>query len=291
MKCLILAGGFAKRLLPLTRDKPKPLLPVNNRPLIDYIMDDLAGLELDEIVVSTNAAFSKQFREWLSTRREKIRLEVEPSTGEANKLGAVKAIDYVIQRHGVDDWLVINADNFLSLRLKDFAAKFDGTTQVGVFDLGDPAKAAGRYGVLEVDGDVIVGFEEKPAKPKTSLVSTGFYVFSKDSLDLIPEFLATNPPDAPGFFLSWLMRKQPLRAHVFKGYWFDIGSPADYVAANLFASKKDSVVHPTAHVSKSKLSRCVVLQDAVIEDSELVDCIVDAGAKVKSARKKGEIVS
>ena len=66
MKCMILAGGFAKRMWPLTMDFPKALLPVAGKPVIDHILDKLDRIEeLNEVYVSTNKKFENLFKKWL----------------------------------------------------------------------------------------------------------------------------------------------------------------------------------------------------------------------------------
>lgn len=89
MKAIILAGGYAKRLWPLTKNKPKQLLYVGGRPMIEYIMEKLeTQKEIDKIIISTNEKFENNFKQWLSEYKstKDISLVIEPTLSEKDKL-------------------------------------------------------------------------------------------------------------------------------------------------------------------------------------------------------------
>src|SRR3982751_3489927 len=112
MKALILAGGFATRLWPLTENVAKPLLIVGDKPLINHIIDDIPEMP---VIVSTNEIFAGDFREW----KEKyypardITVFVEP-TSRDKQLGALGALAYAIKEFGDDDYLISAGDNIYS---------------------------------------------------------------------------------------------------------------------------------------------------------------------------------
>ncbi|MFC2174368.1 NDP-sugar synthase [archaeon] len=235
MKAIIMAGGYAKRLWPLTKDKAKPLLPVGGKPMIDYIWGEMKGLDLETIYVSTNELFAQQFQEWIDSKNDsRLVLAVEKTLSEEEKLGAIGAIDLLIETYGIDDDLMIVAgDNLTEMKFSGFVGSFDSRPLVALYDLGDKSKAANKYGVVETNGDLVVGFEEKPAEPKTSLISSGFYVYPKETLPMFKEYLAEgNSKDAPGFFLAWLHKKTDVKAYVFSDLWYDIGDLESYEKAN-----------------------------------------------------------
>ena len=125
MKALILAGWFAKRLWPITLTQPKSLLRVGNKPVIEYILENLNRTGVNEIIISINQRFEKDFRYWLERFSPKvaksIRLIVEPSTDENSKLGAVKAIDFAFnQLERNDDYLIIAGDNLFDFDINGF---------------------------------------------------------------------------------------------------------------------------------------------------------------------------
>lgn len=234
MDAVILCGGFATRLEPITLFVPKPLLPINGRPIIDHILDGIQKLDIDRFVFSTNMKFYDQFRYWAECRdgiRGKVEIVAEPSMHHGEKFGAIKGINYTIEKAGLkDDLLIVAGDNFYDfslLRLVDEFKKHRKVT-IAVHDIKSTDEAK-RFGVVDIDNGKVVGFQEKPEKPKSSLISTGIYVFPKEMLDKFGEYVSDgNNPDAPGYFLQWLIGKEDIRAVIYKEKWYDIGTVDTY---------------------------------------------------------------
>jgi len=239
MKCVLLCGGFAKRMKSLAENKPKALLPVAGKPVLQYILEKVELLDdVNKIFISTNKKFEGQFRNFLNIYRseKKIILVVEPALSESEKLGSIGALRFLIEREKVDDDLfVINGDNLFEFSLERFMDfyKTKRSTLVGLYDV-KTIEEAKKFGVVEIDENGrITGFEEKPENPKSTLASTGIYIYPKNVIKLILEYLAEgNNPDATGYFLAWLYKKQPVYGLVFRERWFDIGSPEIYRKAD-----------------------------------------------------------
>ncbi|MCG2822008.1 MAG: NTP transferase domain-containing protein, partial [Candidatus Atribacteria bacterium] len=115
MKAIILAGGYAKRLWPLTKNKPKQLLLVGGRPMIEYIMEKLETQEeIDQIIISTNEKFEDNFKQWLPGHKssKNIELVIEPTLSEKDKLGSVGALGYLIKKKNIgEELMIIGGDN------------------------------------------------------------------------------------------------------------------------------------------------------------------------------------
>jgi glucose-1-phosphate thymidylyltransferase len=245
VKAVVLAGGFAKRMWPLTKDKPKHLLPVAGKPMLDYILAKLEPLaDVDQIYISTNAAFERYFRQYLETigTKKNVSLFIEDSRREEEKLGSVGALDYLVTKCGVDEeLLVFGGDNIFSFSIKDFVDFFrkKGANTVALFDLESKERAR-YYGVVKIDPDNrIVDFQEKPTEPKTTLVSTACYAFTEDGVRNLRRYLEEgNEPDKMGHFIEWLHRNDEVYGYVFKGVWFDIGSFESYHEANKHFTKR-----------------------------------------------------
>ncbi len=281
MKTIILAGGYAKRLWPITWDRPKPLLPVAGKPILDYLFERYPFS--DPPILSVNRRFAPQFEDWASQRGHRAILEVEPSRSEEEKPGAVAALAQLIEKRGIDeDLLVIGGDNIFAFDLGEFVASSDGDTLVALYDLGDPAVARRRYGVAVVRDGYVVEFQEKPDVPRSSLVSTACYLFPRRVLPLLGEFVAGTPAgqDAPGYFLSWLLSRERIKAFVFEEGWFDVGGREAYIQANLHFNGGRSWVHPRAEVRDSRLERTVVIGPSRIEEAELSGCVVDGDTEL-----------
>jgi glucose-1-phosphate thymidylyltransferase len=236
MDALILCGGYATRLEPITLFVPKPLLPIGGRPLLDYIIEDIDKLGVNRIVISTNKKFADQFEYWVENKnkgREMSRIEliVEPTLNHGTKFGAVKGIHYSIEKAGIDDDLLIVAgDNFYNFSLSRIISHFklNRKPTICVHDV-EALERAKRFGVVKLDGHRVLYFHEKPEKPESTLISTGIYIFPKEMFAKFSDYLnQNNNPDAPGYFLQWLIKNAEVDAVVHKGTWFDIGTIETY---------------------------------------------------------------
>jgi len=108
MKILILAAGYATRLYPLTLTRPKPLLDVAGKPMIEHVIDNIAPIPgIDRVFVVTNAKFANQFQAWADgyrARKAKLNFTIinDGTTDDSNKLGAIGDLNLVLEREKVD---------------------------------------------------------------------------------------------------------------------------------------------------------------------------------------------
>ena len=146
MKVIILAAGYATRLYPLTLTKPKPLLPVAGKPMIEHVLDNLAPIGgIDRVYVVTNAKFAAAFQQWTEHyRATKSKLEFtvvnDGSTDDANKLGAIGDIHFVLQSQNIaDDIIVVAGDNLFSEKLTAFGqfCREKNAPVLAVYDVGN----------------------------------------------------------------------------------------------------------------------------------------------------------
>ena len=226
-----MAGGFAKRLWPLTKEYPKPLLKIKGKPIIEYVLDKVKQVEeIDKIYITTNAKFEHHFKNELGMHfANGVSLFVESARREEEKLGAIGALRFIIKSEKIkDDLLVIAGDNVFGFDLKEFIDYYKRFKKpvVAFYDINDIEKVRGRYGVVILDkNNRVVNFQEKPLEPKSTFVSTGCYIFPKETLKLIDTYLADmNNPDAPGHFIAWLHKIEDVYGFVFNEHWFDIGT-------------------------------------------------------------------
>jgi glucose-1-phosphate thymidylyltransferase len=312
MKAVVLAGGYATRLWPITRHRPKMFLPIGETTVIDRIFE---GIEedgrIDEAFVSTNERFAGEFEEYLDGRGfEKPTLSVEDTTEEDEKFGVVGALAQLVDREGVDDdLLVIAGDNLISFEVSDFVDFFEekGAPTLAAYDVGSRERAK-SYGLVELDGDEVVDFQEKPDDPNSTLVSIACYAFTADTVGLLETYLEDgNNPDEPGWFVQWLQDRERTCAYSFDGAWYDIGTAESYLEAVAWHLDGDSVVAedatvedaaigenvhvmPGAEVRDAELDRSIVFPDATVEDAELTASIVDEEAEVVDADLAGSLV-
>lgn len=238
MKALILAAGYATRLYPLTKDRPKSLLPIGDKPIIGYIIDNLERIEtIDEIIIVSNHRFLHQFQDWLNriSPVKRIRLVNDGTTSEEDRLGAVGDMNFVINEYNIaDDLLVIGGDNLLTGDLRGFLefSKLKRSLAVGLYDIKN-RRMATKYGVVMLNGDNrLMDFSEKPKVPPSSLIAMCLYYFPKEKLNLISEYLKRDEAkDAIGHYISWLSRVEGVFGYIFDGIWYDIGDRESYQRA------------------------------------------------------------
>jgi len=234
MNVLILAAGYATRLYPLTLNKAKPLLTVGGKPIIEWLVDNLAGVpDLETIYVVTNDKFAADFQAWSQQYQKhhpelKFKIVNDGSTSDDDKLGAIGDIDFVITQENLSgsSLLIAAGDNLFTDSLADFVAYAKGSeATIAVHDVGD-AEAIKKYGNIAVSAEgVITHFEEKPKNPPGTLAAIALYYYSPAVLSLLRTYLAAgNNPDQPGRFVQWLYTRKPVKTFQIKGTWLDIGS-------------------------------------------------------------------
>jgi glucose-1-phosphate thymidylyltransferase len=236
MKAIILAAGYATRLRPLTDTWAKELLPVGGRPIIDRIVENIAGVsDVDEIHVVTNTRKAPAFVEWGQGRD--VTIHDDGTTSNDDRLGAIGDMLFVVEQAGLDDdLLVIAGDNLFEFDLADLIAFWrdkGAASAVAVRDVGS-LELASHYGVVELDDDGRMhSFVEKPADPVSSLAATATYVFYRDHARLIRSYLeGEHGSDQPGRFVGWLHRHEPVYGWVFRETWFDIGNHEQLLEAD-----------------------------------------------------------
>lgn len=245
MKAIVLAGGYATRLWPLTKNKAKPLLPIAEKPIINYVIEKIQKIDdIDEIIVSTNKKFGDDFKVWEEKNdfEKKITIEVEPTKKEGEKFGALKGIDYLVNNFDInEDCLIVGGDNLFSLSLMDVVSLFSEKQKpvLAAYDIGDK-ELAKQYGIVKIDDDKkIINFQEKPKTPESTLASTAIYVFRKKDLDSLHDYLKSGEnKDSPGNFIQWLIEREEVYVFVWDGYWFDIGTKSQYREADEFMKEK-----------------------------------------------------
>ena len=234
MNVLILAAGYATRLYPLTLNKAKPLLVVGGKPIIEWLVDNLAGIpDLETIYVVTNDKFTADFQAWSQSYQKrhpefKFKIVNDGSTSDDDKLGAIGDINFVVTQENLSQTslLIAAGDNLFTNSLVDFVEYARNTdVTVAAYDVGD-SEAIKKYGNVAVDAEGIsTRFEEKPQKPQGTLAAIALYYYSPAVLSLLRTYLADgNNADQPGRFVQWLYTRKPVKTFQIKDRWLDIGS-------------------------------------------------------------------
>jgi glucose-1-phosphate thymidylyltransferase len=211
------------------------LLPLAGRPMLDYLLDRIREVdEIEEVHLVTNARFAGAFRDWAP---QDVIVHDDGTTSNEDRLGAIGDIAFAIERGGLEgeDLMIVAGDNLIGYSLGDFVSFWRGKagSAIAVREVADRS-LLGNYGVIELDeDDRVVGFEEKPAEPKSDLAATASYLYRTEHLALLPRYLEEgNPPDAPGNYMAWLHMREPVYGYRFKGDWHDIGDLGQLLAAD-----------------------------------------------------------
>ncbi|RZN61671.1 sugar phosphate nucleotidyltransferase [Methanonatronarchaeum sp. AMET6-2] len=290
MEAIVLAGGFATRLWPLTRDKAKPLLPLGEREIIDYLVEEIVEEpRVDNVYISTNKRFEEDFQTYVKQKGYRdVEVVVEDSMREGEKPGAIGALHQIIGSKGLEGPLLIVAgDNYVSFSVSEFIDFYFGGegSCLAAYDLdGDPS----QFGVLEVESGKVVDFEEKPGEPKSSLISIAFYVLSESGVKNLDRYMNEGlNPDSPGYFIEWLVSHEDVRAFKFEGNWFDIGTPKGYIDA--YTTVVAGNTYKNSDISNSNVKKSYV-EDSVVENSRVMESVVMGDAVIKNSELNRVIV-
>lgn len=233
MKCLILAAGYATRLYPLTENFPKPLLKVGEKTILDWLLDDMetAGV-IDEYVVISNHKYAHHFEQWAADKPYKITVVDDGTSSNETRLGAVKDVQYAIDRLKLDsDMLVIAGDNVLDFSLSRFinyAMEKKTSCIMRYFETSE--EKLKKCGVVEIDeSDKILSMAEKPAQPKSHWCCPPFYYYTREDSHRIPDGIVSGcGVDAPGSYIAWLCNVTSVHAMEMPGRRYDIGNLQSY---------------------------------------------------------------
>ncbi len=241
MDSIILAGGFAKRMWPLTEDTPKQLLDVGGKPMLQHVIESLEKVEPSRIILSVNSFFAPQFQNFIDNYKGTMNLQlyVESSSKEEEKLGALGALHLLFKDLGINGPVFIaGGDNLSDFDLKQMitVANDTGKDVIGLYDVED-IELAKLYGIAHREGDRIIEFVEKPSNPPSTLAATAYWYLSKPGISNFLDYIDSGGDrDAMGNFLAWGVKNSDIRSVSFQGTWYDIGSIESYNEAQKWLS-------------------------------------------------------
>jgi glucose-1-phosphate thymidylyltransferase len=239
MKAIVLAAGYATRLFPLTTNFPKPLLPINHRPMIDYIIEKIEEIWISDIIVVANDKYFVHLQVWAQTYTGNANIKVinDETTTNDTRLGAIWTIQYVVEKaHIADDILVVGGDNLFKFSLQPSYELFKRKQKTTIIGYDVKSKdLAKKYGIIDIDADnKVLNFVEKPETPPSTLAAICLYYYPEHILPEIKKYLdegkANLTPekynkrkDAPGNLPSWLLDKDGVYAQVHDEHRYDVG--------------------------------------------------------------------
>jgi mannose-1-phosphate guanylyltransferase len=228
-KALILAGGFATRLRPLSCSRPKTLFPIVNKPLLQWIFERLAEGGVDEAILAVNAITKFYITQHKPSKCGlKIRFSVDPPKMPLGTGGPLKKAEKLI---GHDEpFIMLNGDIYADINYRELleAHKKSGAlATIALCKVDDPC----NFGVADLKGNAIKKFVEKPPKGQapSNLINAGVYVFSPEVFAYIPKGRAVSIERE---VFPKLAEEGKLSGQCISGLWIDIGKPQEYLEAN-----------------------------------------------------------
>ena len=242
MDSIVLAGGFAKRMLPLTKNTPKQLLDVAGEPMLSHVLKSLEEISPERVIISVNSFFSSHFSQFIDDYSGPLNLQlfVESSENEEEKLGALGALNLLFSELNITGPVFIaGGDNLSNFDLSAMVSKSERTNRdvIGLYDVEDN-NLAKLYGIAELKSDRIVDFVEKPSEPKSTLAATAYWLLSTDGISNFFDYINSGgDKDALGNFLAWNIKRNEVLSVSYRGTWYDIGDLESYKAAQKWLSE------------------------------------------------------
>lgn len=304
-QAVIMVGGMGTRLRPLTDTRPKPILPILDKPCLSYLIDSLVDAGITEIYLACGYR-SQQLEEAIGDgTAQGIRIlysyEDEPrGTGGAIKM-LVDRLD--------DVFIAANGDTFVDMDVKEEIAlhsMYDAKVTIALTEVDNPCE----YGIARVDEEMRISeFKEKPKLEEvfSNLVNAGVYILNKEIMDLVPA--DTFYDLSKDLFPILMERGDRIQGYKLKGVWRDVGRPKDLIGTNLvMATRKDkdffwgnkqlvdTEVNKPFYMGKdsiaktSKISASVVSADCTVSGSQITGSLLMKGCKVENSKIENSIL-
>ncbi|MBK5190894.1 MAG: NDP-sugar synthase [Methanosarcinales archaeon] len=261
-RAVILAGGYGTRLRPATSSTPKAMIPLVNKPVIDYILDYLAGYGFKEFVITTNY-LREQTIAYLDSNRKDMKIVYPEEPSPLGTAGSVK-------NAGVTETaVIIQGDNITEIdigKLLTFHKAHEGLVTIALLPVSNPS----LYGIAEIeptDGRIL-NFKEKPAPNEcfSNLANTGLYIIEPEAMEYVPEGRAF---DFSKDLFPKLVAQSEVYGCVVDGFWTDVGSREGYLEATKWIlERKGPKYAATAEIKDCDIQGNVSIADhAEIKDS------------------------
>ncbi len=219
LRAVLMAGGKGERLRPLTLERPKPLLEIDGKAIIDYNVEALAACGVTDITVTTRYMAEMIEAHFAAPAAAEVQVRC---VREDKPLGTIGALTLCGIADDGGDTLVMNSDllttiSFEEMYLKHAACHADVTVAVVPYQVTVP------FAILELDGERVTGIAEKPSY--SHYANAGIYLFSNR---LLRTLRAGERTDAPDLVAEAIGRGMTVTYYVINGSWIDVGSPADF---------------------------------------------------------------
>jgi NDP-sugar pyrophosphorylase family protein len=281
LKAVLLVGGLGTRLRPLTNERPKSIVPVLNKPVLEHTIAYLKHYGIRDIVITLNY-LPEVIEEYFGDGTEfGVKLTYFMEEEPRGTAGAVKNAESYLD----GPFFVLNGDIFTDLNLSDMLAfhrKRKAAATIALIQVENPS----AYGVVETTANgKVQRFIEKPppGTETTNWINAGTYILERPVLDMIPP--GCNYMFERGLFPQLLQTGRPVFGYQYKGYWLDMGTPAHYREINrdFMKSRISCMLHknvsskPIYNKKNLRIPKTAVITPPVVIDD---DCFIGEGVKI-----------
>ena len=228
MKCILLCVGYSMDENLKLKETASSLTLINGKPLINYTIEKLEKIEIiDDIYVVTNGLYYSKFVDWFNDNQFGKRVKVindNTSSSEA-KLGAIGDIRYTINCENIDDEiLVLAGDIYFDFSLIDFVNQYKLKNEPFVAGMYvDDKNILSKSGVLEIENGIITHMQEKPLEPQGNIVSLAAYIYPRNVLRAIDDYLSEgNKTTYPGYLVEYLYKNMNVNVYLIDGNFYDV---------------------------------------------------------------------
>lgn len=239
MKGVILAGGLATRLRPLTWVTNKHLLPVYNKPMIFYAIESMVKAGIREVLLSSSPDHAGHFANLLKAG-EDFGLNIYYAVQKNPKGGIADGISYAEEFAKGGKTLVILGDNIFSVDLKSAVERFEKRKEGAlVYGIKMPTESQ-QYGVIEMDlSGKVLSIEEKPEHPKSNIAQTGIYMYDEKVFDYIKQLKPSKRGELEVTDLNNIYLQKGILTSELLEWWIDAGTSFDeLLRANTLVAEK-----------------------------------------------------
>ncbi len=273
MKAVILAAGEGTRLRPFTNSEPKGMLPISNRPILEYVIKALAQNKIRDIVIVVGYHKERIMSYFEDGKDFDVKISYIVQKRRVGKIGTAYALS-MAKNKIKDDFILLPGDNLIDAQTVSDAIKGNQKHKVVIVQSDIPSK----YGVVELSSNVVRNIIEKPEEEISNLISTGIYKLPVSIFDDIEKVMKDGRYDMTSVLQSILAKKKII-AVTTKGTWQDIVYPWDIINVNSMALNNNE-----SHTS-GRIERNVTLKGSV---SIGKGTIIRSGAYIVGPTKIGE---
>ena len=216
-QAFLLVGGEGTRLRPLTYEIPKALIPVKGKPILEHLIKHLKNYGVDEFLLAVGHLSERVISYFGNGEKWGVDIQYIIEKKKMGTAGSLKLTEDRLR----NDFLMLNGDVLSKIDIADFTnfhREKNGLATIALVAVENPS----HYGVVDIRGDQVIAFAEKPKEPPSNLISAGVYLLEKAVLDYIPNGYSMIEKDV----FPQLAKEGKLFGYVYSGPWYDVGTPS-----------------------------------------------------------------